>query len=67
MKKTNEIEEHDRKYNDEEATVGMCENGGFLNEYNNRYAKIVGFRRAFGEYNSNYFVKWLGTLKGGLF
>ena len=31
MKKTNEIED-DRQYNDEEATVAMCENGGFLNE-----------------------------------
>ena len=37
MKKSNEIEELDRQYNDEEATVGMCENGGFLNEYNSSY------------------------------
>ena len=28
MKKTNEIED-DRQYNDEEATVAMCKNGGF--------------------------------------
>ena len=28
MKKTNEIED-DTQYKDEEATVAMCENGGF--------------------------------------
>ena len=58
MKKTNEIEE-DRQYNDEEATIGMCENGGFLNEYN-RYAKMVGFRR---DFDTTVSVKWPGTFE----